>query len=41
VLSVFAPNGAALYANGITNPGLHESLGLAIDESNDIWVVKH
>lgn len=37
-LSEFAPNGAAVYASGISNAGLHESFGVAVDVSNDIWV---
>jgi hypothetical protein len=37
-LSEFAPNGAAVYASGISNAGLHESFGMAVDASNDIWV---
>ncbi len=37
-LSEFAPNGAPVFTHGITNQGLHESFGLAIDSSNNIWV---
>jgi streptogramin lyase len=38
VLSEFTPNGAAVFANGITGSGLHESYGMAIDAANNVWV---
>jgi len=38
VLSEFAPTGAAVFANGISNAGLHESYGMTVDASNNIWV---
>jgi len=37
-LSAFSPAGAPLFVSGITGYGLYESYGLAIDNSNNVWV---
>jgi streptogramin lyase len=38
VASKFSPVGVPVFANGITGSGLYESVGLAIDAQNNVWI---